>query len=168
MNHRQEPGEAFRALIGLSVVGWIGIEMAVRDEGEDGCPQWYDPGIPALQVGRLDILVAEGTVVNIVTVMIGTCWGLARTDGLPPLYPAPAVGKSIYRDRMLSELPVGVIQAAEVAVEEDDTIHSVYLSVAGHTIHLRAAEVQEELDHTLRIVDCDESVLIQVDGKRPR
>lgn len=41
-----------RALSGCTVLRWHGIEMALREAGEDNQPNWRDWSIPFLQLSR--------------------------------------------------------------------------------------------------------------------
>jgi hypothetical protein len=158
-----------RALQGCNIRQWIGIEMAVREVGLDGLPQWYDDSIQALQLDRLDLVLSNDQVPSIVTYQNDTHWGLWRRDNQPPSELPSSALDSLYRERILSELPLGVVVSVEVFFDEngDGDISEVQLIINGHTVSLKAAEVYEQVDGSLKIIFDDESILVQVDGERP-
>lgn len=161
--------DGLNALCGGDVARWIGIEMAVR---EDPKPQWFDDSVDVLQLGRLDLVISSGAVVPLVTVQdqdsTVVAWGLCRRDDLPPLELEPHEPSSIYRTRVLSELPTGRITSVNVVQKSHGVIARVSLDVQGQEVSLRPGEVYEQWDGSLRIVEMDESILVQVDGRRPR
>ncbi len=69
-----------RALTNCSVVRWQGIEMALRESGADGLPDWRDASVPFLQLCRLDLMLADGRATSIITYQNNDCWGLCQTD----------------------------------------------------------------------------------------
>ncbi len=156
--------EAFRGLTGQSVACWVGREMAVREEGPSGAPQFEDPTVPHLQVCPLYLSFVGGGGRQILTYQndwpgsSGLCVD-TLLGGLPDESWEPG---SIFRTRALSELPTGLIQ--DVFVEQDSygDIAEVCLKVAGDVITLWSGEVEEEPDGSLRIVRLEESVLIAV------
>ena len=156
-----------RALQGCDIRQWIGIEMAVREVGLDGMPQWYDNSIQALQLDRLDLVLSNGQVPSIVTYQNDTHWGLWRRDNLPPSELPSSASDSIYRERTSNELPLGVVLSVEVLFNEngDGDISEVQLNINGLTVSLKAAEVHEQVDGLLKIIIDDESILVQVDGE---
>ena len=163
----QQQAECLRALRGQTVVAWSGVEMAVREVGPDGLPQWHDAAVPALQLDRLDLTLAYGPVASVTTYQNDDTWGLYRRDGLPPLSPLGSEPDCIFRVRRLNELPPGEITAAEVEVDVAGDIAAVRLTVGGREVSLRAGEVYEQPDGSLRVVPMDECVLVQVDGQMP-
>lgn len=158
-----------RALQGCNIRQWVGIEMAVREVGLDGRPQWYDDSIQALQLDRLDLVLSNDQVRSIVTYQNNTHWGLCRRDNLPPSELRSSTPDNIYRERTLSELPLGVVDSVKLFFDEngDDDISEVQLIINGHTVSIKAAEVYEQVDGSLKIVFSDESILVQVETERP-
>lgn len=163
----QKGAEFLRALRGRTVAAWSGIEMAFREAGPDGRPQWYDAAIPVLQMDRLDLHLADGPVASIMTYQNGTRFGLCRRDGEPPTRLPVGDPGSIYRVRDLYELPPGEVTAVEVEMDQHGDIAAVFLRVGGREVSLRAGEVYEQIDGSLRVVPMDECVLVQVDGSVP-
>jgi hypothetical protein len=67
----------------------------------------------------------------------------------------------------LDELPTGNITSVDVELDGYGDIAVVRLHVGGRNVSMRAAEVYEQGDGSLEVVEGDESVLLQVDGRRP-
>lgn len=153
--------ELLRALSGSSIVRWQGIEVALRDAGENGLPVWHDASIPFLQLNRLDMTLVEGFATSIITYQNNDRWGLYRDDALPPSRLLTHEPHSIFRSRLLDELPVGRVQRVAIDVNAGD-IAEVRLYIEGREIRLWAGEVYEQSDGSLRVVPMDESVLVQV------
>jgi hypothetical protein len=158
-----------KGLEGCVIQEWSGIEMAVREVGPEGVPQWYDDAVPVLQLVRLDLRLPNGHVASIATYQNDIHWGLRRRDNPSPSLLLSRTQDSIYRERLIDELPTGIIKSVEVVLDAsaEGDISNVNLQVGGHTVSLRAAEVDERCDGSLIIVSPDESVLVQVDGRRP-
>jgi hypothetical protein len=163
----EEQVASFRRLEGQTVVQWIGVEMALRESGQDGFPHWEDESVPMLQLSRIDLALAGGNSAKIVTYQNDDRWGLSRRDELPPVFSRRPDETSIFRTRELSELPVGKILGVLVVTDEGEDIAEVQLSIAGHDVRMRAGEVRENNDGTLSIIGMDESILLQVDGQKP-
>lgn len=161
----------WHGLRGRTVEAWVAAEMAVREIASDGKPQWHDPTVPFLQLGRLDAVLEQDARHSIVTCQSIDEWELAILD-LPPLQ-IPDPGEehdeaSIYRTRALPELPLGVISDIRVQTDDKGLVIEIQLEISSqHTVTLIPAEVLEERDGTLRIVHQDESILVQVDGRFP-
>jgi hypothetical protein len=157
---------SLRALGGCRVTRWFGIEMALRDAGPDGLPDWQDESVPFLQLSRLNLILADGTRAAIITYQNDDRFGLCRDDTLPPFEFLTSEPGSIFRERPLDELPPGEIRSVSVLTSDGD-IAEVRLDVDGREVLLWAGEVYEQADSTLRVVPMDESILVQVDGRRP-
>lgn len=156
--------QAFEALRGKTVSGWAGTEMALA-EGDDGqSPIWQDDRVPLLQFSVVHVIFREFVAV-IDTTQDDDQWSLscavAATPGLPSFDQS-----SIFRVREIPELPVGAIDNVHVK-QLGHNIASVELAIQGRRVTLSAGEVYEQLDGTFTVVDSDESVLLQVDGRRP-
>ena len=154
---------AFRGLAGHSVARWVGNEMAVRDKGPAGLPVFHDPAIPYLQVCPLYLEFVTGEACEIHTYQgAGDGWGLCidRVYG-----DAPAEGceeGSIFRTRVLDELPIGLIGDVRIVQDRGGDLVEVSLPVQGHCVTLWSGEIYEETDGALLIVRPDESVLVGV------
>jgi hypothetical protein len=152
---------AFRKLAGSAVTGWSGIEMALREEGPSGLPQFEDPAIPFLQ---LHLLYAEfgSAVLRVGTYQNDDNWGLCidSVQAIPSDQPAEENG--IYRKRNLAELPRGLVEGVDPILDASGDLVEVTLRLARGTVVLRAGEVYEEWDGGLRVVSPDESILVSV------
>lgn len=157
-----------RSLRGRSITGWAGVEMALREVGPDGRPVWHDESVPYLQLHRLDLSLREGEVFTIVTCQNNDQWGLWGDYATAAVDPRGFEAGGIYRARALVELPVGEVDDVRVLAEGTGDIAEILLIVKDRKVSMRPAEVQEELDGSLRIIEMDECVLVQVDGRMPQ
>lgn len=155
-----------RALAGCEVTCWRGIEIALREAGPSGLPDWRDAHAPFLQLGRLDAVLADGRVASIIPYQNDTRWGLCRTDSLLALQAREVEPTSVFRILTLDAVPRGVIRGVSVLLNEGD-IAEIRLDVGGREVRLWAGEVHEQADGPLRVVPMDEGVLVQVDGRHP-
>lgn len=133
-------------------------------------PVWYHPSVPYLQLGYLDLHVADGRVFRLVAQLPdGTgyhgFYELFEPSPEEPQTPATAAG--IFRARELDCLPLGVVHLVVVRAEGPNAVIELALQVGIDTVNLIAGEVYEELDGTLRIVEPDESILLQCNGAMP-
>lgn len=151
----------FHTLAGNAVTRWVGVEMALREGGPSGLPQFEDPTIPFLQ---LHLLYAESAdaVLRVGTYQNDATWGLCidSVQAIPNDWPAENGG--IYRKRDLAELPRGLIKRVDPVLDASGDLVEVALRLALGTVVLRAGEVYEEGDGSLRVVSPDESVLVLV------
>ncbi|MEN6498676.1 MAG: hypothetical protein ABFD16_30595 [Thermoguttaceae bacterium] len=161
----QEQIAALKSMYGKTVRRWIGLEMALRDN-DGGLPEWENASIPFLQLERIDAVLEDGETARIVTYQNDDQWGIWRHDQLVALLPHSSEF-AIYRTRELDELPLGEITNVEVEADDRGDIAAVRFLVAGHCLTLRAGEVYEESDGSLKIVWMDESILLDVDGRKP-
>lgn len=157
---------SYEALVGQEVLDWHGVEMALDgDEDDDQAIVWDHVDVPFLQFYFLTIVFGEQEV------RIRTAQGY-DSFGLWNLFEEeiPAVTShewsGIYRARTIHQLPVGRIRAVDVAVQ-DDVVASVVLRIGDKQIALTAGEVYPTGYGSFYIADMDESVLIQVDGRKP-
>jgi hypothetical protein len=157
-------------LSGRVVTRWQGSEMALADSHDLDRVLWEDERIPFLQLGNLDLQFADGDVVRLLSqIEDGTGFHgfyLVKQEGLtaPRLSDDPL---SIYRERVLSELPLGEIEIGQLRHDGPNAVVEMRLLIAGAEVRMLAAEVEERMDGSLRIVEPDESILVQVNGVRP-
>jgi hypothetical protein len=144
------------------VTKWIGEEMAFREVGSSGEPEFSSPEIPFLQLGVLDMLLESGRVQRVNTYQNDDSWGLAVEEVDTPMELMPRETGSIYRTRILSELPLGVVLEAAVELDEIGDVRAVWLTFDRNRVELTAGEVYESPEGTLQIVEPDESVFIRV------
>lgn len=157
-------------LAGLVVTHWQGLEMALAEADAASDIRWEDPNIPFLQLVHLDLVLANGQVFKFWSQMEdGTGFHglyLEALDALPVLF-ASDDPLSIFRGRLLPELPAGPIEIAELRQDGPNATLGVRLMVAGVEVTLVAGEVHEQHDGSLRVVEADESILLQVNGVWP-
>ena len=75
---------------------------------------------------------------------------------------------SIFREREVSELPIGSIDDVQIHLNDQNYVERLELTIKDHNITIQPGEIYEEARTDPRIVFLDESLLIQVDGKKPR
>src|SRR5262245_48464124 len=152
------------ALEGAEVSQWFGLEDALAwvEQPDDQVTSivWQHDSVPFLQLGRIDLRLSTGATLSILGQIDGMYLTHAAEDDYD--YSAP-----ITRWRELRELPTGVIRLLQVRRDGPLLILEVELLVGSATVRLLAAEVDEQLDGTLRICEPDESVLVQLNGTRP-
>ena len=124
--------------------------------------------MPFLQLGVVQLTVVETGIVQIGTYQDDDEFGLARRDGETRLAFEDPDRDSIYRTRELRELPLGEITAIVIMTDARGIISEVQLTVAGFKVQVRAGEILEDHDGSLRVVLGDESILVQVDGQKPK
>lgn len=161
----------FAELNGHFIARWVGTEMALS-EGDlgSGPVLWENSSVPYLQLISVDVQLSDGSIYRMHS-------NADDGSGYYGLYlvsrdvidktSLPEIG-SIYRTRDLSEFPIG---AAAVAINEIDgpnAVLRVEMVVGGHTVSFWSAEVYERDAGHFELVGKDESILIQVDGARPR
>jgi len=146
------------ALAGKKVTGWSAIEMAFRDEGEDGKPVFEEPTAPFLQLGVVHLTMADGSIVSVQTYEDSGEWGLCPDVPTEPLKPAL---EGIYRTRRLEGLVTGEVSDVDTTLTQQGNIRTVELRFEGdRSIVLVAGEVYEDEDGSLRYCIDDESVLL--------
>ncbi|MEW4569841.1 hypothetical protein AB1L88_18405, partial [Tautonia sp. JC769] len=152
--------EAFRLLAGKAVARWVGVEMAIRERGPSGLPQFEDASIPFLQL--LDLYAEFGdAVVRVGTYQNDDAWGL-RLDGVRTIPDWPTEEGSISRIRHLAELPAGLIMGVDSVLDASGDLVELTLRLAAGSLVIRAGEVYEEPGGEFCVVHPDESVLASV------
>ena len=148
----------FRRLAGRRVSGWRATEMALRECGRSGAPEFEDPACPFLQLTVLHLCLDDGSLVCLGTYQDDDFWGLSISVAETPL----AVGlDGIYRTRELDDLATGAVTDVVVRMGGLGNIQSVEMRFEGASpVVLIAGEVYEEHDDSLRICLDDESVLL--------
>lgn len=143
----------FEALVGRSITGWSGDEMAVLEETASAPADWGE-GLPFKQLLKLEIQIGpERWVVK--TYQDDASWGLSvDSGGIGPEFDTAG-----YRRLAEIDLPVGVVEDVRAAVE-DGILTEVALTVAGRQMLLIAGEVEPEMDGSMSFCRFDESVLI--------
>jgi hypothetical protein len=159
-----DQADEWRRLRGGHVVAWRGVEMALR-ENVGGQPQFTDPTVPCLQLLQLDMQLSAGSLRRIGTSPDDDLWGLMVHGGGEGGFAFPFDG--IYRERVLEELPTGVVDDVAVVLDEEErVIAEVVLRVGGSRLLLVAGELYEGLEGQLTFAHLDESVLAFVDPRQ--
>lgn len=159
-------------LNGHPITRWIATEMALSEGGlGEGPVLWEHSSVPYLQLISIDIQLGDGSVYRMQSQLDDGSeaghFGLYLLTRDAMENPRTSEMGSIYRTRELRELPVG---AAVVTVTETDGPNAVVrmeTGFGGATISFWAAEVDERDGGCFEILGPDESILVQVDGKRP-
>jgi hypothetical protein len=158
---------ALESLEGKTVTRWVAIEMALREYGLDGLPSWEEQSIPYLQLSRLDVVLRDSVIAKIVCMQDDDSFGLYRNDDVPELsMPDNSDPTSIFRHTVLHKLPVGRIEAVKL-VTQHNLISEITFRLDQNHVSLKAGEVYEGDKGSLRIVTPDESILVQLNGRRP-
>lgn len=160
----RESSFGFEALAGRIVAGWVGIEMAIRDEDADGAPQFHDPLVPVLQLSLLQVDFVDGPSWTLAPdFVVDDVWGLHVRAEEPIESSRLTRAEGTYRARRLDELPVGEVHGVEVVVGEAGEIAEVRVRIGGRDLLLMAGEIEETWTERLRYVRGDLSVLVFTD-----
>ena len=152
-------GQRFVDLGGTSITGWSGIEVALRDLGDDDRPQFEESEALFSQLLSLDVDHGAGR-------SRVTC---SQNDDVFGLCIEPVTKEGddgpvgILRSSAGFDAPVGVVEDVMVTVEEA-VIAEVGLTVAGRQMLLIPGEVEEGQRSRLTMRRLDESVLLFPDA----
>jgi hypothetical protein len=164
---------SIRALEGVEVVRWVANEMALNtpaDETDAAAHIWSLESIPYLQLTLIQIYLGDGAICDLFSQLEdGTgYYGLFVSDSAQrlTLEAAPrTIG--IFRVRELDELPRGVISAVDCRKDGPNAVVEASFKIGTESIRLLAAEITEGPPGIFRIVEPDETILVQLDGRRP-
>ncbi len=157
----------FGQLRGQQITAWTGVEMALREEGAAGGPQFEDPAVPCLQLLALRAALGDGTFATVGTYQDDSAWGLwlRRAAGGDSVDWAGTA--ETYRVRTLSELPTGEVDGVSTFLAEEvlaeEVLAEVVLHIRGRPLLLMAGEVYESAQERMVFTRCDESVLVFTD-----
>ncbi|MFE9749207.1 hypothetical protein ACFYOT_30220 [Saccharothrix saharensis] len=156
-----EQSRGFASLLGRRVESWVGVEMALRENGTGGGPRFSDPEVPCLQLFGLQASLEDDGALSVTTYQDGTEFGLSAC--LEARFPADGEWDGIYRWRPLTELPLG--RVGQVTVFSDEgVLAEVCLWIGARPLLLIAGELDETLDGGLLFHRLDESVLAFTDS----
>ncbi|MGJ7501331.1 hypothetical protein ACSFBF_13295 [Variovorax sp. ZT5P49] len=169
-------------LDGHVVVSWAGCEMALSESGawvldntgqesfRPGEVQWSHPAVPHLQMIEVVISLADRRNFTLLSQHEdGTgVHGLYLISGSHASSRLTTPAAEIYRVRELVELPKGPMQVLELRRDAANSVIELLLRVDSSVIRFLSGEVHEREGNRFEIVEVDESILIQVDGKKPR
>ncbi|MEA2464311.1 MAG: hypothetical protein QOJ98_2058 [Acidobacteriota bacterium] len=145
-------------LYGQTVMHWRAVEMAFREVGRDGLPQFQE-AVPVLQLSVIHVTFAANRKIAIQTYQDDDEWGLFYE--IPDESILLDLEEGIFRSRDLHELPRGLITDVQIHLNDRGNISRVTLSVGNTTtILLVAGEAYEQTDGTLRFARDDESILV--------
>ena len=154
--------EALRACVGARAERATIIEMGLFGPDED--PAFTHPELGFVQALQLDLFFSDGRVLRIETWQDDDHFALngRQVDHEDSLH-APTKGMAgLYRERVLSEFPAGVLKDVTWACDESDRVQELALCIGDKTVYLKAGEVYEHPDGRVSVADRDESVLIFV------
>lgn len=154
--------ENLYSLKDLKVIHWTCIEVALRENPIE----WSNSKIPYLQCMRIDILLDNHEIESLVTYQDADEWGLYLQDQSPKIN-FENEPKSIFRSRDLPELPKGIITNVNVITNNTGNIHMLLLEIDNNLVSFKAGEVYENTDGSLFIREMDESILVQLNAKKP-
>jgi hypothetical protein len=163
---------AIGCLSGREVLEWTGVEMAlIWGQDDSGTPidvVWEHRSVPYLQLDVLSMWCTDGACFNLVS-------QFDDGSGFHGLYAEEVQDETrrrllrefsespVFRTRRLEELPIGEIKAISERRDGQGLVIEALVSVGGAVMRLLSGEVYEDL----RIVEIDESVLVQVNGGKP-
>jgi len=156
---------AFRSLNNSAVSEWQIVEMALNEAATEDGLVWHDSSVPMLQLLTLFVLV-DNQWQEITTYQDDDEFGLS-TKPIPEIdedsrrWPDVNGEPSIFRWRVLEELPIGRLSHVLVRQNDRGNISSVEFLIRDRLIQLSAGEVYENDDNTFDVKFMDESVLVQ-------
>lgn len=163
----------FAFLEGQEVTSWAGTEMALSaDESGDLAENvvWESEAIPFLQFISLDLTLKDGSALRLLSQHEdGTGYhGLYLIGGFAQITEVGTTSPSgIYRSRLLTNLPTGIVRILSTRMDGPNATLEALVGVQDDVIRLLAAEVHETWTGELKIAEADESILVQLNGKRP-
>ena len=161
---------------GSEIIRWIGVEMALSggefvEEDDVAAIQWEHPSMPYLQLDAVDIHFKEGLVLRMYSQMPdGTGYHglmLMENIGTPLDAGEPDKAGSIFRIRELHELPLGIVSAVVIQQDSPNAIIEAEFQIARASIQFISGEIYERENGELQVVTPDESILVQINGRKP-
>lgn len=164
------------------VVRWTGCEMALAEGGswemdasgmESFAPGeivWSHPDVPYLQFVDVCATLADGQTLSL----------QSQCDdgiGVHGLYVCPVTEKGLcwidslsgmFRHRELSELPTGLMTILKLRRDgATSNVVELHALIGSTVVQFLSGEIYEREGGRFEVVELDESILIQVDGKVP-
>lgn len=153
----REQASRFEALVGLTVGGWRGIEMALYGGEDRGDAVFSDPRAPFQQFQLLQMELNGGRTALVDAYQDDDGWGLWLTDREPRW----GGHYGIYRE-VRPALPTGPIRSVVVELY-DGLLAEVRLTIDDQKLLLVAGETCENWDGDFDLHWLDESVLVFTD-----
>ena len=148
-----------------NIVCWIGVEMAFSEGTESTPVIWEHPSIPFMQFDRLEAILDNGNVVNLLSrIDDGSNWfGIyARSLTSSLLRLEPYEDGSIFRTRFVSEIPAGKVSSIKVKLDDAGNVLEFSLCIGSSTIRIVSGEVYDNEDGSYWISQVDETLLVQI------
>lgn len=152
----------FYGLEGAVVNKWDCIEVALSEDPL----RWNNPDIEYLQCDRIDIHFKDGTVFSLITCQNNDEFGLYMKNDLSPIDVSDNP-LSIFKYRILDELPAGKIKEVFLKKSGKNNISTLCLTINDKKVSFFAAEVDQHSDGYFFIREMDESILVQLNGRKP-
>jgi hypothetical protein len=132
--------------------------------------EWSHSSVPYLQFTTLDMQLANGQTLRLLSQLEdGTGFhGLYLVEVEKVSEPSIEDEWSIFRTREIAELPLGLSKVSVLRQDGPSAVIEASISIESHVVRLLAAEVHPRLDGKFDIVEGDESILIQLNGARPK
>jgi hypothetical protein len=145
-------------LVGRHVESWSGVEMAFREVGPNGHPDFDHSAAPCLQLLFLDAHLDDQSTLAIVTYQNNNEFGLS-IDVNRDISDAAANWDGIYRFRQLA-LPFGRIESFGWQLSQSGDLTEVCFDISGAPLWMIAGETHETWSGELEFHRFDESVLV--------
>lgn len=171
-------------LDGVYVDAWFGTEMCLMggDEVSWTDPQgtlvtqtspicWHHPALPYSQFSCIDVVLRStlrsGLVYRIHSYFEqdeGQPFGILMDRVAAPCPPKAWGELDYYRTTALADMPTGQC-FVKILRRDGDAIIEAELRIGANGVRLLSAEVEPEANNTFRIMEVDESVLLQLNGQ---
>jgi hypothetical protein len=147
-----------QSLVGRYVESWSGVEMAFREVGASGHPDFDKSAAPCLQLFFLAAQLDDQSTLAISTYQNDNEFGLS-IDANRDISDAARNWDGIYRFRQLA-LPLGRIESFGWQLSHSGDLTEVLFDVSGSPLWMIAGETHETWAGELEFHRFDESVLV--------
>jgi hypothetical protein len=155
-------------LDGTTIVSWIGLEEPLIGEGTDLEPlEWRHPDVQFSYFGLVDVTLDSGLIYRVNSYFDredGSPFGLMLNRIDQAAVPAPWIEGEYCRTVVLASLPAGKC-AVSVVKREGDAVIEAHVAVGAHVVRLLSGEIYPRANDEFEIVEADEMVLLQLDGR---
>ena len=142
------------------------VEVTVEEMGlygPDEAPTFSHPALPFIQVGTLELALAGGGLLHIKIFQDNDQFALWAEYVESGQRIGSREQSTLYRIRQVDGFPLGEIEAVEGRRDERGDYQEIRITVGGKPVIVKAGEVYEDHDGTLKVLERDESVLIFLD-----
>ncbi|ANH67107.1 hypothetical protein [Mitsuaria sp. 7] len=144
-------------------------ESVVSDLAGKSPVVWTHEDVPFWQFVAIDVETSGGTVYRLLSEFNhgdGREYGLFLERSEAPMAPEPEKPGHIFRTRVLEVLPTGTVT---VSVQRDPAgaIVEAWLAIGSDVVRLLSGEIHPRSDGRFDLVSPDETILLQLNGKRP-